>query len=312
MFTVYKITNKINNKCYIGSSIRVEKRWQQHIKASQNPNNPNYNYPLYNAFRLYGIENFIFEILKNDFISIEEMEDYERKMIEQYDATNRDSGYNQTKFTNHHIIAKENLQKHLETISQACALVDKNNNILETYISYAEAARIHTGQENCTSAIANVCKGITSSYKGLYFRNLLADGTIEKIPFKSYKNKKNIIGINIENPIEEKYFNSISEAAENMKTDRWSIIQCIQGVKRYSVVKGYIWRELDINGNIIENDINIEEKILEYNQTNPVINGERHNITKWCKIYNISTGSVYKRIKNGMGVVEAITTPKRR
>ena len=30
MFSVYKITNKINNKCYIGSSIRVEKRWKEH------------------------------------------------------------------------------------------------------------------------------------------------------------------------------------------------------------------------------------------------------------------------------------------
>ena len=30
MYSVYKITNKINNKCYIGSSIRVEKRWNGH------------------------------------------------------------------------------------------------------------------------------------------------------------------------------------------------------------------------------------------------------------------------------------------
>ena len=30
MFSVYKITNKINNKCYIGSSIRYKARWRQH------------------------------------------------------------------------------------------------------------------------------------------------------------------------------------------------------------------------------------------------------------------------------------------
>ena len=51
MFTVYKITNKINQKCYIGSSIRVNKRWQQHINDANNPNNEKYNYPLYQAFR---------------------------------------------------------------------------------------------------------------------------------------------------------------------------------------------------------------------------------------------------------------------
>ena len=312
MFTVYKITNNINNKCYIGSSIRVDKRWKQHINASKNPNSPQYNYPLYKAFRKYGVDNFSFEVLKNDFESIIEMESYEKEMIEQHDATNKNYGYNQTKYTNSHIISKENLQKHLQNISQACALVDKNNNILETYISYAEAARIHTGRENCTSVIANVCKGLTSSYKGLYFRNLSADGSIEEITFKPYKNRKSIVGINIENPNEEKYFNSITEAAEVMQTDRWSITQCIQGIKRYSIVKGYIWRELDVYGNIIENNIDIEEKIIEYNQTNPMINGERHNIKEWCKIYNISTNSVYKRIKNGMDVIEAIITPKRR
>ena len=36
MFTVYKITNCINNKCYIGSSVRVKKRWKEHINCSKN------------------------------------------------------------------------------------------------------------------------------------------------------------------------------------------------------------------------------------------------------------------------------------
>jgi len=47
MFTVYKITNNINNKCYIGSSIRVEKRWQDHKNDAFNSNDEKYDYPLY-------------------------------------------------------------------------------------------------------------------------------------------------------------------------------------------------------------------------------------------------------------------------
>lgn len=47
MYSVYKITNNINNKSYIGSSIRVEKRWREHINCSKNQNNKHYNYPLY-------------------------------------------------------------------------------------------------------------------------------------------------------------------------------------------------------------------------------------------------------------------------
>mgnify|MGYP003400092489 CR=1 FL=1 len=47
MYSVYKITNLINQKTYIGSSVRVEKRWQQHKNDAFNSNNKKYNYPLY-------------------------------------------------------------------------------------------------------------------------------------------------------------------------------------------------------------------------------------------------------------------------
>lgn len=63
-FTVYKITNNINNKCYIGSSINVKQRWQQEKNAAYNSKQISYNYPLSQAFRKYGIENFSFEILE--------------------------------------------------------------------------------------------------------------------------------------------------------------------------------------------------------------------------------------------------------
>lgn len=46
MYQIYKITNKINNKAYIGSSIDVPRRWRHHIGASKNPKDHHYNYPL--------------------------------------------------------------------------------------------------------------------------------------------------------------------------------------------------------------------------------------------------------------------------
>ena len=66
MNVVYKITNLVNQKSYIGSSVRVEKRWQQHKNDAFNPNNEKYNYPLYQAFRKYGLENFSFNVLKDE------------------------------------------------------------------------------------------------------------------------------------------------------------------------------------------------------------------------------------------------------
>lgn len=66
MIGVYKITNKINNKCYIGISFNIEQRWKSHIKyAFSNKNNePYYNNKLYNALRKYGVDNFNFEIIE--------------------------------------------------------------------------------------------------------------------------------------------------------------------------------------------------------------------------------------------------------
>lgn len=56
MYTVYKITNLVNEKCYIGSSINIEKRWVQEKNNAFNPNSKSYKYPLSCAFRKYGLE----------------------------------------------------------------------------------------------------------------------------------------------------------------------------------------------------------------------------------------------------------------
>lgn len=55
---IYKITNCITGKSYVGKTIcSVDKRWREHKFAAAN----NRNYPLYRAMRKYGIENFKIE-----------------------------------------------------------------------------------------------------------------------------------------------------------------------------------------------------------------------------------------------------------
>lgn len=311
MYSVYKITNMINQKKYIGSTICPQRRWREHINNAKNPNSSAYNYPLQCAFRKYGIDNFNFEILKDDFETQAEMTNYEQAMIIYYNSL--EQGYNQTLQTNQIEIAKENLEKYLQKVRCKCAKIDRNNNIIEIYTSYHEAAEKNgLDSNNYASLIRDICKGKVSSIKGeLIFRDLNENGNIVYQSFKNYKGKKPLIGIHMDTK-EEIYFNSITEAAEFLNSDRYSISQCIQGVSKHSNVKGYILRELDQNGDIIEVENSIENILQKYKQTNPEINGERHNFKDWCKIYNISEPSVRKRIKKGMGVIEAITTPKRR
>ena len=59
---IYKITNNINGKIYIGMTYRtVQERWKEH----QNDCNRRQaeNRPLYRAMNKYGIENFSIEVL---------------------------------------------------------------------------------------------------------------------------------------------------------------------------------------------------------------------------------------------------------
>ena len=61
---IYKITNKKNNHCYIGSSKDIYNRWRNHKQTHNNPKRKEYGYKLYSAMWSYGIENFNFEILE--------------------------------------------------------------------------------------------------------------------------------------------------------------------------------------------------------------------------------------------------------
>lgn len=288
----------------------MDKRWKEHKNSAFNPNSPSYKYPLQCAIRKYGLENFSFEILSDDLNSFEEMEQYEYEMILYYNSY--ENGYNQTLNTARD--KYENILHRAKSQGTRCAKVDIYNNIIEIYNSYHEAAEKNNMlKEDMASHIRAVCKGIIGSINNLYFRDLDEKNQVIIKPFTRPHGRKTLICISLNNPENIQYYSSISAAAEAFAlTDRRELQQHLSGSKRYSNIKGYIFRELDLYGNIIENDISIEDKIEEYDRTNPCINGERHTITDWCKIYNITRQTYYYRIKQGMTPMEAITLLKRK
>lgn len=60
---IYRITNLINNKFYIGQSKDVNYRIKQHTFEANDPNNLAYNSPLHQDIRKYGWDNFSAELL---------------------------------------------------------------------------------------------------------------------------------------------------------------------------------------------------------------------------------------------------------
>ena len=86
---VYKITNLINQKCYIGITNNLNKRWESHKKCKDNK-------PLYLAFKKYGIINFEFSIIEENVSTVEELGEKERYYIKLYKSHISQHGYNIT------------------------------------------------------------------------------------------------------------------------------------------------------------------------------------------------------------------------
>lgn len=93
MTGIYKITNKINNKVYIGQSVDIMKRWRSHKYRSEHDNRE-YNKYLYRAFRKYGVENFSIEVLEE--CTRGELNDKEHYYIELFHSNDDEFGYNET------------------------------------------------------------------------------------------------------------------------------------------------------------------------------------------------------------------------
>lgn len=86
MIGIYKITNKLNGKVYIGQSIDIDKRWRQHMTAKD-------DVLIHKSIQKYGAENFSFEILLE--CPAEMLDVWERDMISLYDCMSP-YGYNLT------------------------------------------------------------------------------------------------------------------------------------------------------------------------------------------------------------------------
>ena len=90
MAYIYKITNAINQKSYIGKTEQrnPENRWKEHQRENKKPRSSSRT--LYRALNKYGIENFIFTILEET----NEPNKREKYYIQYFNTYH--NGYNET------------------------------------------------------------------------------------------------------------------------------------------------------------------------------------------------------------------------
>lgn len=138
---IYKITNQLNNKSYIGQSIHIERRWQEHKKPSTES-------VISTAIKEYGVENFSFEIL--ELCSQNELDIKEKYWMSIYNSI-VPYGYNvsdltESQHTQFHHFNKETLMLIIQDIkisNDSFSEIAQKYNLNVSTISRINAGQIH-------------------------------------------------------------------------------------------------------------------------------------------------------------------------
>lgn len=113
---IYKITNTVNNKVYVGKTKNVENRWKNHIS-----NVGKTRRPLYDAMLHYGIDKFVMEVIETG--TLQNIDELERFWIKKLNTVK--GGYNLTEgggggdtFSNRNDVSKQITRNKLSSITK--------------------------------------------------------------------------------------------------------------------------------------------------------------------------------------------------
>lgn len=151
---IYKITNKINGKVYIGKTMHtVEKRWRQHCHNYKRRKTE--KRPLYSAMNKYGVENFtIEEIEECDHVNLNEREKYWIQHFNSYrNGYNATIGGDGTPYVDYDLV----IQTYLRVKNQAETAKILNISLgTVTYILDANQIRRRSSREIITEKYSKV------------------------------------------------------------------------------------------------------------------------------------------------------------
>lgn len=207
MTGIYKITNEINGKAYIGQSICIEERFKQHKREAFYKNKRS-NKILYQAFRKYGLENFSFEILEE--CTKEELDNREIYWIKYYNTFN--DGYNLTmggqgnSFTKD--IPEEEVHKMWnegKTVKEIKDFYKVKNITIKRRLSSCETYSEHEARVRAGKSITKLNDSLSKT-----------------------RYEKQIIQYDLEGNIINKY-NSVTEIKKKLGYDSRTIEKCIEG-----------------------------------------------------------------------------------
>lgn len=191
---IYKITNTINDKIYIGqTTVTLEARWGGHKAKALSGTTTH----LYNAMRKYGIEKFkIEEICRVN--SLQELNKMEEYFIKEYDSIS--SGYNILKGGDHNPMTDpETKRKHLAIVQSQ----DFRMRVSESLKRYHKVNKVSQDTRNKLSTSKRL-----AYLDGRMPKSKFPDGAIQKASIANQKATK----INVNGELRE--FESVKKSCE--------------------------------------------------------------------------------------------------
>ncbi len=172
MVGIYKITNNLDNRVYIGRSIDVEKRIAKHF----NYKITDIHGELDRDIRVLGKENFSWEILRE--CNESEMDDFEAIFIGVYDSCNPLKGYNKKSYAT------------TTTNGNEKPIIDLDT--LEVYKSTGDCARKLGISQGDITRVCNRLSGTINKKRFMYLNEYETKGIVEYIPLEHGSKKKQV------------------------------------------------------------------------------------------------------------------------
>lgn len=213
IYSVYKHIFP-NNKVYIGMTKRkVEDRWGK--------NGVNYSgQTVFNAIMKYGWINIRHEVLAEK-LSLEEAKQMEYDMIKEYNADNKEFGYNEAMGGNYTMC-----KNHFKAV----CMYDLNGNLIKTFESIIDAE-----METDSVDIWGAVKGRKKIVNGYVWR--YENDPFDKYPI-TYKNNSRVV---CQYDVQGNLINTYSSVVQATKeTGSQRISDCCNGKSKMS--NGFVWR----------------------------------------------------------------------
>lgn len=214
-FIIYKHTNKINNKVYIGCTCR-----SINARAGKNGKNYSLNKRFWNDIQLFGWNNFEHKILYDNIQTLEEATELESKEMKRYESFIPEKGYNIHSSSNAKSACSSNLKIKVYQY-------DLNGNYLNEFNSMNQAS-IYAKCDS--SQISRSCKNHKQQAGGYLWRVKKYDILPDNIYKKRYNNSSKKV-----------------KTTKNYKHQNKKLIFCFDN--NFNFIKIYkSYKEIEANG----------------------------------------------------------------